>query len=97
MESRQRDRVSVGKAAAVVADRGRVYSTKKGYASLVVFTKELMTLDLLERSFGGAHYVHRSGYIWVLSNRGLLKTLVADLEEHGDPLGAVRTKILSLL
>jgi hypothetical protein len=93
MESGRRNRVSVGKAAAVVAEKGRVYVTKKGYVSLTLFTSDQMLLDLLERSFGGSHYKHRSGYVWVVSNRTSLASISADIAEHVDPLSAICSKI----
>ena len=87
----------MGKAAKVVADRARVYVARTKYISVVIFTTETTTLDLLKRSFGGNSYKHRTGYIWVISKRGDLEALARDLGEHADPKGAVRTKLLGLL
>lgn len=82
MEGRYRDKRTVGRAAQVIAERGRLYKSRRGYVSLVVFSTEITTLDLLERCFGGGHYKHRAGYIWVASRRGILRTIISDLREH---------------
>ncbi len=67
MESRSRSSTTVGRAAAEVLERGRVYSRRGRYTSLVVFYTERSAATFLEDIFGGHVYKHRVGYVWVLS------------------------------
>lgn len=67
-------------AAGIVWERGRAYLYKGKYPQLIVFTTSKTELDDLKQAFGGHSYAHGSGFIWVLSKRKELATLMQKMK-----------------
>lgn len=71
----------------ILLSRGRGYLYKGKYPQVVVFTRAVLDVDKLEQEFGGHHYNHNTGYIWVLSNRyeqqRMLDVLGSTRSDHG--------------
>ncbi len=66
------DRVTAARmrALALVLQKARMYKHKKvRHYSIVVFTKNVVEIDCLQRTYGGNHYPHLAGFIWVLGKR----------------------------
>lgn len=59
--------------------KGRGYIYKRKYPQVVVFTRFISDIDKLERMFGGHHYKHGTGMVWVLSDRARLKHMLKEL------------------
>jgi len=60
----------------IVLAKGRGYIYKRKYPQVVVFTRAVLDVDRLERAFGGHHYKHGTGIIWVLSSRAGLRSML---------------------
>lgn len=60
----------------IVLAKGRGYIYKRKYPQVVVFTRLVTDADRLERAFGGHHYKHNTGIIWVLSSREGLRNML---------------------
>ncbi len=68
------------RALGLILTKGRLYRTKRcRHLSLVVFTKNVVEIDALKRAFGGNHYPHLVGWVWILGKR-------EDLAEVGKAL-----------
>lgn len=76
MEDRRGDLDPLGQAAAVVAERGRMYQRGK-YRSLRVFSRDLEEVELLQSVFGGAHYKHGTGYIWAVGRKAKIDEIIS--------------------
>lgn len=61
--------MTVQTAKQILLERGRGYLNRGKYPQIVVFTKSLTEIDKLEAVYGGNHYKHNTGYIWVVSRR----------------------------
>lgn len=63
----------------IVLAKGRGYIYKRKYPQVVVFTRLVTDADRLERAFGGHHYRHGAGIIWVLSSRAGLRKMLSKI------------------
>jgi hypothetical protein len=73
---------SLSSASAVLLKRGRGYFYKKKYPQVMVYTKHRLEIDILERQFGGNHYIHRGGWVWLLSDRKGIRAMVEKMKPH---------------
>lgn len=64
----------------ILLQRGRGYLYKGRYPQIVVFTRAVLDVDKLESCYGGHHYRHKSGFIWLLSDRKSLRACLESLE-----------------
>ena len=60
----------------IVLERGRGYLYRDKYPQVVVFTKSLTDVDKLQQAFGGHSHGHRAGYVWIISHRDELRTML---------------------
>lgn len=71
-----------------VSEQGRAYKVGDSRITLHVWNKDYTKLDTLKEVFGGNHYPHGSGSLWICSKRDVLKDIwkaVQDLDT-GDRL-----------
>lgn len=72
-------------AARLVAARGRAYLVKhktRRALQVQVFSKDLIELDLLCLVFGGNHYHHLAGRVWMLQRKVDIKRLAEMVEPY---------------
>lgn len=71
MESRRGDTDTMGRAAELLASRGRIYRHGRNFKYLTVqfFSKDIRECRLLVKHLGGNYYKHGVGYSWVVSSR----------------------------
>ncbi len=55
-----------------VAERGRAYTTKDGRVTVQVWAKDPLKLEAVKEVYGGNHYKHGSGSVWILSKQSAL-------------------------
>jgi len=71
----------------ILLSRGRGYLYKQRYPQVVVFSKSLTDIDKLKAAYGGNHYKHNTGYVWMLTSkrelRLLLQTISPCRSSHG--------------
>lgn len=60
----------------ILITHGRGYLYKQKYPQVVVFTKSVMDVDKLMRTYGGNCYKHRSGMIWMVSSKKRLREML---------------------
>jgi hypothetical protein len=65
--------IKVQDAVATIVERGRTYRTQAGGISLHVWDKNVAVLKNVKEVFGGNYYRHKSGLVWMCSNRRVLK------------------------
>ena len=66
-----------------VAQQGRAYKVGPLRITLHVWSKDYTRLDTLKEVFGGNHYPHGSGSLWICSKRDVLREIweaVKDLD-----------------
>lgn len=66
----------------ILLTKARTYAYRGKYLQVIVFSKYLTEIDLLERTFGGHHYVHGTGFNWLLSKREDLVRIVSQVEDR---------------
>ena len=64
----------------IVLKKGRGYLYKKKYPQVVVYTRDVGELDKLKQAFGGHSHGHKNGFVWIVSHRGQLSAMLAQLE-----------------
>lgn len=84
MESRSRSPETLGRATDLVVRRGRVYTTKAKYVSLVVYTTDYREANYLCAVIGGHWHPHRHGYVWVLAKHSELVYVLKLTEQHAE-------------
>lgn len=60
----------------ILIERGRGYLYKQKYPQVIIFTRSVMDIDKLIRTFGGHSYKHNTGTVWVLSSKQKLKAML---------------------
>jgi len=78
-EGRRRDSSEMGRALFILRDRAKYYEYK-GRMQIHVFSKSSEELRILEAAFGGNHYRHGSGFVWIISKRKTIQTILDRLE-----------------
>lgn len=63
----------------ILLERARAYPTGKHYVQLKVFTVWWYEAALLRQHYGGGIYSCGSGYLWIVSKRDTLCTIVNDV------------------
>ena len=58
----------------IAISQAHAYLYKQRYPQVSVFTKYLTEAHCLEEEFGGNHYVHGTGFVWVLAQRNDVAT-----------------------
>lgn len=64
----------------IVCAKARGYLYHGKYPQVCVFTKYISELDHLVTAFGGHYYKHLAGYIWVLSRRSEIATMMTKVK-----------------
>jgi hypothetical protein len=60
----------------ILLSRGRGYLYKQRYPQVVVFSKSLVDIYKLKTFYGGNHYKHNSGYVWMITNKRELRLML---------------------
>lgn len=71
----------------ILLAKGRGYLYRQRYPQVIVFSRSLTDIDKLKAEYGGNHYKHNTGYVWVLCNRADLRSMLELIEpchsKHG--------------
>jgi hypothetical protein len=65
-----------------IAEQGRAYKVGGSRITLHVWNKDYTQLDALKEVFGGNHYPHGSGSLWICSKRDVLKEIWEAVKDH---------------
>jgi hypothetical protein len=84
MESGRRDQDTLGRAAELLVDRGRVYRHGEGrkYFAVHFFTRNVHEVRLIKKFFAGNYYRHGVGFLWIISSREGLKLLMSQVSPY---------------
>ena len=71
-----------------IVEQGRAYKVGPLRVTLHVWNKDYTQLDTLKEVFGGNHYPHGSGSLWICSKRDVLTDIWEAVKDHdsGDRL-----------
>lgn len=61
--------------------KGRTFTYRGKYLQIQVFTKYLTEVSHLEKRWGGHHYKHGTGFVWLIAKREMLLKIVDDLRD----------------
>lgn len=66
----------------ILLTKGRTFTYRGKYLQIQVFTKYLTEVNHLETRWGGHHYKHGTGFIWLIAKRQMLLQIVDDLRDR---------------
>lgn len=69
----------------ILLTKARSYATRKYYLSLTVFSKHRSEMVLLTKQYGGAYYIHQTGFIWSVGNLEVLRKIVKSIPKDKLP------------
>lgn len=84
MESGRRDQDTLGRAAELLVERGRVYRHGFGrkYWAVHFFSRSIPEMRLVKKCFGGNYYRHGVGYLWVISSKEGIRVLLTEVTPY---------------